>query len=980
MQILTPGLCKSGLTILIILLFGGSNYGQDLSDIKISDANGYELGVINGYEPDSPLPLFSLRINDTLYSSLNGMTSPKGTRLEDLLDISYSGLSASKEINLEITFQNISVDTLRIHNVVPLGESSSHVYITGYGNHYLSRSHLFRPGYEPVNVILPDNAWELGFTAMKINPDLNVAALARRNPDSVVKGSPRRFETLIYPGGSVTYDLWLNRYQGEWQNGLEKIFRERMIYDVEPEAFDNTLFERDDLKWIRHAYVSHLLMAWDHHFYDYESRAFGLEDFLTRGKQLYGGDDFIGLWPTWPTLGIDQRNQWDLFRDLPGGTQKLQELSEMLENKYSALFICYNPWDESTRMEDHLGGMAEMIKRSGARGVVLDTRGESSRELQEAADSIRSGVIMYSEGMAIPEHMQGIIAGRVHNALYYCPLLNLNKFIKPEFAIFRVAEIYKEPIKREFCTSFFNGYGTELNIFAPGKPPWIEEQYLYLGRTSRILRENTTNFVSGNYTPLIPTTRDSIWVNRWTDRNKIIYTIYSTIPEGYKGLLFNVDPAEGYHYVDLWHHKLLKPVKVNDGWVIEAATDAFNASWLGTNNEGEVDCIARLPVIIHAEIAGDELRVDSSDGSDGSDGIDGSDEGFISTFQTSHSGLIQPHGIYVWAGEPGYAKDPLVLPAGRHRIRLLEKFGRYEGKFVIQLFENGILKDETIQEIIPGTPRPASYPGKTLPAAKKPDGMVRIPAGKFTFRATNGDEFIPYPEYNQGMTCEMSSFYMDRYPVTNAQFNEFIQSTGYHPADTVNFLKHWKDGKIIAGQEEFPVVNISWEDAKAYATWAGKRLPTEVEWQYAAQTSEGNEWPWHQDTPVERIEEPVTPKLTVYRIKGIDPGFCNTGTDRLYPVGTYPKGVNPFGLEDLVGCVWQLTNDLYVSGSYRYIIMKGGSCFNPSGSWWYVQGGPRELHYRQYLLRVSEGFERNGTVGFRCVMDMEQVPGERNSL
>jgi gamma-glutamyl hercynylcysteine S-oxide synthase len=147
-------------------------------------------------------------------------------------------------------------------------------------------------------------------------------------------------------------------------------------------------------------------------------------------------------------------------------------------------------------------------------------------------------------------------------------------------------------------------------------------------------------------------------------------------------------------------------------------------------------------------------------------------------------------------------------------------------------------------------------------------------------------------------------------------------------------------------------------------------LPTEPEWQYAAQTPALNEWPWIQTKPVKREEEVVTETLTVYKLKGIDPGKCNPGDGKPYPVGKYRKGANPYGLHDLVGCVWQLTNDVYASGSYRYIIMKGGSYFNPSSSWWYVQGGPRELTYRQQLLRVSQGFERNATVGFRCVKDV----------
>ena len=74
---------------------------------------------------------------------------------------------------------------------------------------------------------------------------------------------------------------------------------------------------------------------------------------------------------------------------------------------------------------------------------------------------------------------------------------------------------------------------------------------------------------------------------------------------------------------------------------------------------------------------------------------------------------------------------------------------------------------------------------------------------------------------------------------------------------------------------------------------------------------------------------------------------------------------------DLVGNVWQLTNDLYDNGSYYFIIIRGGSYYHPTSSWWYVKGGPQPLNRTQMLLRVSPGFERNATVGFRCVKDAE---------
>jgi gamma-glutamyl hercynylcysteine S-oxide synthase len=859
-----------------------------------------------------------------------------------------------------ITLQNISTDTLEIRNYLPLSSDRSEAYITGLGEHGLSRTHLFSPGKIPVNIICPDNAWEMGVNCFVMQDGSKSVYLARRDRNSILRGQRRRFETILFPGGSVSYRQYHHAYEGSWQEGLRIICQQKYLYDLP--SFDNTLFERKDLQWMRHSYVMHLMQAWDKFFYDATDKQYHLAEFIQRGKKLYGGDEVIGIWPTWPSLGLDQRNQFDLFRDLPGGTPKLKELSAQMRKSGTRFFVCYNPWDESTRSEGHLAGLGNLVKATDADGVVLDTRGASSKELQEAADKVRPGVVMYSEGMAVPKDMPGIVSGRVHNALYYPPMFNLNKFIKPEFAIFRVAELYKEPIRREFATSFFNGYGTEINMFAPGQPGWTEEQYKYLGRTSRILRENTHNFVSGVYTPLLVTTSDSIWVNEWKNNDKIIYTIYSIIPGGYRGQLFNVQPKDGYHFVDLWHHKLLTPQGPvrQEGWDpgrqqkstqiysvyhIEAETDAFASKWLGTNNEGEVDCIARLPILISAARNGDKLKVSARRGKT----------------------------IKIWAGHPSYDKLPFETGISPREISLQETFGRFEGDFVVQLFDDGILLDETIVSLPAGEPRMVSntndrnaIKAKTS-AAAVPDGMVVIPSGQFTFKESHGDEFIAYPKQYVDSSFDMPSFYMDKHPVTNLQFKKFMDATRYRPIDTVNFLRHWISGRIKKGEEQFPVVYVSYEDAKAYAKWAGKNLPTEIEWQYAAQTPALNEWPWKQAVPVKRKEEVVTETLTVTSIEGIDSSLCNLGNGQLYPVGKYPQGANPYGLQDLVGCVWQLTNDVYMSGSYRYILLKGGSYFKPSSSWWYVQSGPRELHYRQFLLRVSPGFERNGTVGFRCM-------------
>jgi gamma-glutamyl hercynylcysteine S-oxide synthase len=874
------------------------------------------------------VPLVEFTLNDRAYTKDHPLNITQSELLYD-----------QKGVRFTITFKNPTRDTLTLSNVLPFGRDNKEAVITGLGNHALSRTHLFLSGRQPVNVIVPDNAWNLGYAAFQVEDDLSLFGLVRRDPDSFVNANRRRFETIVLPGGSVSYFFYADFYRGAWQDGLREVFQKRYLYDVT--TFEDDLYNRSDIQWIKKAYVMHLMMAWDKDYYDSKTGQFNWSNFQTKAAQLYGGDDVIGLWPTWPSLGLDQRNQFDLYRDLPGGLSNLRALADSLRANGTRFFVAYNPWDESTRAEGHLQGLAELIKETSADGVVLDTKGESSRELQEAADAIKPGVIMYSEGMAVPKDMSGIISGRVHNALYYPPMLNLNKLIRPDFAIFRVAEVFKEPIKREYALAFFNGYGTEINQFAPGHPEWEEEQYKFFGQTTRILRENHSNFIVKNWVPLMSTLVDSIWVNAWPEEQKTVFTIFSLKPEGYKGVLFEATPKSGWHYVDVWNHEEIEPVKQGDKYLTSVQISSFDIFDRGTNNEGAVGCVLHLPRRIEARIRNNHLEIRCEQGTE----------------------------LRIWAGNPAYDKHYHSVKPGQLQLFLPDLFGRYEGKIVVQVFQEDELLDQTVLSIKPGTPRLISKCEITSPGNKAPSGMVKIPAGKFLFKTTQGDEFIPYPKEQEGQQFSMPAYWMDKHPVTNKQFQDFLQATQYVPSDTANFMKHWKVGKPVPGEENFPVIYISYEDAKAYAHWAGKRLPTEVEWQYAAQTERLNEWPWKQTKPVTRKEQYVTETLTVKAIEGIDPAVANLGDGKLYPVEKYKKGVNPNGLTDLSGSVWQLTNDVYESGSYRYIIMKGGSYFKPSSSWWYVQGGPRELHYRQALLRVSQGFERNATVGFRCIKE-----------
>lgn len=834
-------------------------------------------------------------------------------RYDSLLEVAlYPDTSVQNKLYLVIG--NISDDTLVLENIVPFKPDKRDCYITGEGPWALARTVLYRNDISPVGVILPDNAWEMGYASVTAGKGVSVASIARRGEVSGARKG--RYKTYVYPGGTVSYTFYYEGYSGDWQQGLKTMFRDRYLYDLE--TFEDSLYKRRDLEWIRNKYLIVLQFAWNHNFYDQQRGGYQVDDYLMQGESWCGGIDILGIWPTWPTLGLDERNQWDLYSDLPGGLPALADMSKNAKEKGTRLFIAYNPWDQSTRKENPYKAMAGLIQAIDADGVVLDTRGSSSIELQRAADSVKKGVIMYSEGMAIPRDMPGIISGRVHDAIFMPPPLNLNKLIRPDFNIYRVCQLSQGRIHREVAISLFNGYGIELNTFAPGRPAWIEEEMKYLGRALRILRENSNAFRAKDWTPLVETTRANIWLNRFPGKDKIIYTIFSLEPAGYKGPLFESQSGGG-HYVSLWHHEECIPVNQGGTQMVPAHVDPFDRDFLGSRSEGNVDCIAWFPEILRVRNTIDSLYVSASKGDE----------------------------IRIWAGDPVYPYDPVTLKTGDHALRIVDHLGIVESKIVVQLIGNGELMDERIVQMVPGTARLISVTIPTPVVSEPPGEMVEIPGGSFRMAQQAQSSFIPYPEYDTGNIL-IKGFYMDKYPVTNNQFYDFMESTGYQPDDPTNFLKHWENGKYPRGLKNMPVVYVSYEDAQAYAKWAGKRLPTEAEWQYAAQGSDRRKWPWGNQ---------------------IDSTFFNTGNKGLSTVNEFPGGSSPFGVMDLVGNAWQLTNDLYDNGTHYYIIIRGGSYYNPTSSWWYVKGGPQPLNMTQMLLRVSPGFERNATVGFRCVKD-----------
>jgi len=321
-----------------------------------------------------------------------------------------------------------------------------------------------------------------------------------------------------------------------------------------------------------------------------------------------------------------------------------------------------------------------------------------------------------------------------------------------------------------------------------------------------------------------------------------------------------------------------------------------------------------------------------------------------------------------------------------------------------------------------------SFVNSDKPAGPAPAGMVWVPGGEFSMGSVNpvgmdggGDQHMA--DAQPVHRVYVDGFYMDATEVTNAQFAAFVKATGYiifserkpNPADFPgvpedklvpgsavftpppapvplnNYLNWWRyvggadwrhpngPESNINGKDNFPVVQVTWDDAAAYAKWAGKRLPEEAEWEFAARGGKTGElYPWgNQMKPDNKWMANIYEGSFPDKDNGAD-GFVGTA-----PVKQYTP--NAYGLYDIAGNVWEWCADWYRPDYYTQLAKKKGAVKNPKGpSTPYdpeepnaqkkVQRGGSFLCTDQYCTRYMVGTRGKGEVssasnhiGFRCV-------------
>ncbi|MDH4187824.1 MAG: SUMF1/EgtB/PvdO family nonheme iron enzyme, partial [Nitrospira sp.] len=247
-------------------------------------------------------------------------------------------------------------------------------------------------------------------------------------------------------------------------------------------------------------------------------------------------------------------------------------------------------------------------------------------------------------------------------------------------------------------------------------------------------------------------------------------------------------------------------------------------------------------------------------------------------------------------------------------------------------------------------PKPASQPQLPAEIVGKDGGpMVLVPVGEFIMGSDKGDD-----DEQPIHRVFLDSFYIDKFEVTNGRFAKFVEVILSEPP--------WgfSDKETPVVYSDRPVRWVNWMEAMGYCLWAGKRLPTEAEWEKAARGTDGRIYPWGNDPP--------TTAHAVYGLK--------EGADMVAPIGNRDKGKSPYGAHDLAGNLYEWVIDWYDDQFYSI-----NPSINPRGP---AEGTAKVQRGGSYInspYRLRSTFRTKGdptehdpNVGFRCAQDIPKIP------
>lgn len=639
--------------------------------------------------------------------------------------------------------------------------------------------------------------------------------------------------------------------------------------------YDDSLYRRPEFAWSSSNFACGFLMTCDQRFYDQESKRYRVNELLDEAKRDFGGFDSVVLWHAYPRIGIDERNQFDFYRDLPGGLKGLGAAIRQFHRRGVHVYLDYNPWDTGTRREptSDLEALAQLAGALKADGIFLDTLSASSGNWRNRLNSAHPGIILEGEDSIPLEHIDD------HHASWAqwfedsdAPGVLRAKWIEPRHMQHQIRR-WDTDHTGELQTAWMNGSGMMIweNVFGMAVP-WNARDRSILRAMLPVQRRFAALFTRGTWTPLVPVEQTGVFGSLWEYEGIRLWTLVNRTETPKRGHFLRISERADEGCFDLIQGTKTGP-SVLSGTIAPRGIGCFLAS-KGKDLGRDFPRFLKLQAENHSKASFDTARPKIE---------------------------MRLHPVNRAAGD-SVPDDMTEIPAAKLEL--------------------------TIQMRV----RECGFYQSTPPNGVDLNDSYEFHACTFRRPVTFG------------------RFAIDRTLVTNRDYAVFLRASGYKPKFKENFLKHWRGGVLPSDKRDHPVVYVDLEDARAYARWIGKRLPTEEEWQYAAQGADARKYPWGNSLELAR---------------------CNGGPGGTTPVKEFPNGCSPFGCYDMCGNVWEWTESERSDGCTRFCILRGGSFYQANGSGWYADGGPRPVDFAEKYLLTWPGLDRCGTIGFRCAVDLE---------
>jgi iron(II)-dependent oxidoreductase len=646
-------------------------------------------------------------------------------------------------------------------------------------------------------------------------------------------------------------------------------------------GYEGSRYDLPALKWTQSSFIQPQMMVEERYFYDPVANHYTVDRYLDDLEKRYGGIDAVLIWPTYSNMGIDNRDQHDMIRTMPGGIAGVRQMVADFHRRGVRVLFPMMMWDEGTRDpgKPWPDAIASVMAEIGADGINGDTQDGVPRAFSEAADRIGHPLAFEPEGGPADEGVAYNVLTWGQYKFPFAPEVDRYKWLEPRHMV-NISDRWNRDKTSDLQFAFFNGVGWESweNIWGiwNGITPRDAEATRRVGTLERGI---APFLISQDWEPFFPTLRFGLFSSRWPVGDDTVWTIVNRNEYNLSGPEIELPAQEGMHYYDLYHGVELTPEP--RGTKIALAFD------LEANGYGALLATKSAP------------------------------------------------------------SEPIKALMGKMKTMTAKPLQSFSHEWAF-------------------LPQQITPIAATKPPSGTPENMVKIPGGNFRFKV-EGIEIEGFDDvgvdvqyswedsprrYHEHM-MDVKPFWIDQYPVTNEQFKKFLDATHYHPQDDLNFLHDWQNGTYPAGNADKPVTWVALEDARAYAAWAGKRLPHEWEWQFAAQGTDGRLYPWGNTWDASAVPVP-------------DKGRTMRGPDS---VTAHPKGASQFGVMDLVGNVWQWTEE-FVDDHTRGGILRGGSYYQPQGSIWYFPQAYKLTEHGK-LAMMAPSKDRSGAVGFRCVQDAQ---------